>query len=51
MLLIDGTHEGSGWGQDLVDEDEDGLFWRELDTFPNHVDELSHSEILQGAVC
>ena len=46
MLLIDGTHEGSGWGQDLVDEDENGLFWCELDTFPDYVDELSHSEVL-----
>ena len=46
MLLIDSTHEGSGWGQHLVDEDKDGLLWRELDTLPDHVDELSHSEIL-----
>lgn len=46
MLLIDGAHEGSGWRQDLVNEDEDGLLRRKLDTFPDHVDELPHSEIL-----
>jgi len=46
VLLIDGAHEGGGWGQDLVNEDEDSLLWRKLDTFPDHVDELSHSEIL-----
>ena len=49
MLLINGAHEGGGWGQDLVDEDEDSLLWCELDAFPDHVDELSHSEILEGA--
>ena len=51
MLLVDGAHEGSGWRQDFVDEDKDGLLWRELDTFPDYVHELSHSEILRGAVC
>ena len=47
MFLIDGAHEGSGWRKDFVDEDEDSLLWRELDTFPDYVDELSHSEILK----
>ena len=51
MLLIDSAHEGGGWRQDLVNEDEDSLLWCELDTFPDHVDELPHSEILWGAMC
>jgi len=51
MFLIDGTHESSGWRQDFVDENKDGLLRRELDTFPDHVDELPHSKILQGAMC
>ena len=51
MLLVDGAHEGSSWGQDLVHEDEDGLLWCELDPFPDHVHELPHCKILQGAMC
>lgn len=45
MLLVDGAHQRSSWGKDLVDEDEDGLLRAELDALANHVDELAHGEI------
>jgi hypothetical protein len=45
VLLVDGGHERSGRGEDLVDEDEDGLLGRELDALADHVDELAHGEI------
>ena len=45
MLLIDARHQGSSWWQDLVDKDEDGLLWRELDTLADDVDELADGEI------
>lgn len=46
MLLVDRAHECRCWRQDLVDEDEDGLLRRKLDTLPNNVDELAHGQIL-----
>ena len=42
MLLVDTAHERSAWGQDLIDEDEDGLFWAQLDALADHVDELAY---------
>lgn len=45
VLLVDGAHQRSSWGKDLVDEDEDGLLRAELDALANHVDELAHGEI------
>ena len=45
MLFVDAAHEGSSWWQNLVDEDKDGLFWRELDALANNVDELADSEV------
>ena len=45
MLLVDFGHEFGGWWQNLVDEDEDGLLWRELDTLADDVDELADGEI------
>lgn len=45
MLLINATHESGCWWQDLVDEDEDGLFWAKLDPLSNNVDELADGEI------
>ena len=45
MLFIDGAHEcGCGW-QNLIDEDEDGFFWAELDALANHVDKLSDGQV------
>lgn len=45
VLLVDTAHESSGGWQNLIDEDEDGLFWRELDAFADHVDELADGKI------
>lgn len=45
MLFVDAAHEGGGGGQDLVDEDEDGLLRRKLNALADHVDELSDSEV------
>ena len=46
VLLIDGTHERCRRREDFIDEDEDRLLRRELDTFPYYVDELANSEVL-----
>jgi hypothetical protein len=45
VLLVDAAHESSGWRQDLVDEDEDGLLWAELDAFANNINELADGEV------
>ncbi len=45
MLLVDARHQGGGWWQDLVDEDEDSLLWRELDALADDVNELADGKI------
>ncbi len=45
VLLVDAAHQGSGWRQNLIDEDEDGLLRGELDPLPDDVDELADGEI------
>lgn len=45
MLFVDTAHKCSRWGQDLIDEDEDSLFGRELDTLADNVDELADCEV------
>ena len=45
VLLVDAAHQGGGWRQDLIDEDEDGLLRGELDPLPDDVDELPDGEI------
>ena len=45
MLLVNGAHQGRGRRQDLVDEDEDGLFGRELDALADDVDELADGQV------
>lgn len=45
VLLVDAAHQSSSGRQNLVDEDENGLLRRQLDTLTNHVDELAHREI------
>ena len=45
VLLVYGGHESGGGRQDLVDEDENGLLGRELDSLADHVDELAYGEI------
>ena len=50
MLFVDAAHERScGW-QDLIDEDEDGLLWTQLDAFADDVDELADGEICRDQV-
>lgn len=50
VLLVDGRHQGGGWGQDLVHKDEDGLLGRQLDAFADHVHELADSQICGNQV-
>ena len=45
VLLVDAAHQRGGRGQHLVDEDEDGLFRRQLDALADHVDELADGEV------
>lgn len=45
MLFIDAAHERSSRGENLVDEDEDGLLRRELYALADHIDELAHGEV------
>jgi hypothetical protein len=45
VLFVDAAHKGSGWGENLLDEDEDGLLRRELDSLANNIDELADGEV------
>lgn len=45
VLLVDAAHECRGRWQHLIDEDEDGLLWAELDTLADDIDELSDCKI------
>jgi hypothetical protein len=45
VFLVDRAHERSGRRKDLIDEDEDGLFGRELDALADYVDELTDGEV------
>ena len=45
VLLVNAGHQCSGWWQELVDEDEDGLLWGELDALADDVDELADGEV------
>lgn len=45
MLFVDRAHQCCSWWQDLIDEDEDGLLWRKLDSLSDYVDELAYGEI------
>ena len=51
VLVVDRTHQLRRWWKDLVDEDEDGLLWCELNPFPDYVHELADGEVLSnGAI-
>jgi len=50
VLFVDAAHECGSWWQDLVDEDEDGLFWGELDALADNVDELADSKVCWNQV-
>jgi len=45
VFLVNAAHERGGRWQDLIDEDEDGLLGRELDTLADYVDELTDGKI------
>lgn len=45
MLLVYRAHQSGSRGEDLIDEDEDGLLGRQLDALADHVDELADSEV------
>jgi hypothetical protein len=45
MLFVDAAHESSSWGQDLIDEDEDGLLGGELDSLADDVDKLAYGKV------
>ena len=45
VLLVDAAHKRGGGGQDLVDEDEDGLLGRQLDALADDVDELADGQV------
>ena len=49
VFLVDRAHQGRRRRQDLVHKDEDGLFWGELDTFTDDVDELTDRQVLSKA--
>ena len=42
--------ELTGWGQDVVDKDEDGLLGAELDPFPDDVHELPSGQVSRHQV-
>lgn len=45
MLVVDAAHESRRGREDLIDEDENGLFRRQLDALANDIYELTDSEV------
>ena len=45
VLLVYRAHQSRGRGENLIDEDEDGLFGREFDPLPDNIDELAHGQV------
>lgn len=45
VLLVDAAHQGSGGWQHLIDEDEDGLLWAQLDALADDIDELTDGQV------
>ena len=50
MLFIDTAHQSSGRGENLIDENKDGLFGGELDPLPDDVDELAHRQVRRNEI-
>jgi hypothetical protein len=50
VFLVYRAHQSSGRWQNLVNEDEDGLLWRELDALSNHIDELANGEVCRDKI-
>lgn len=46
MLLI----RAAVGGEDLIDEDEDSLLWRQLDALANNIYELADGEICRNQI-
>ena len=45
VLLVDAAHECGSRRQHLINEDEDGLLWGELDALADNVYELADREV------
>lgn len=45
MFLVNAAHQRSRRREDLINEDEDGLLRRKLDTLADDVDELANGEV------
>jgi hypothetical protein len=45
VLLVDAAHQGSGGWQHLIDEDEDGLLWAQLNALADDIDELTDGQV------
>lgn len=45
MFLIYGAHECGSGREDFINENEDGFFGGELDTFADDIDKLPNSEV------
>jgi hypothetical protein len=50
VLVVDAAHQSGSRRQDLIDKDEDGLLWGELDPLPDYVDELADGEICRHQI-
>jgi hypothetical protein len=50
VLLVDAAHQRGCWRKDLIDKDEDGLLWGQLDPLADDVDELAYRQIRRDQV-
>ena len=50
MVVVDGGHERSGRGKDVVYEDENSLLRRQLDALPHDVHKLAYGQVLRDQV-
>lgn len=42
VLLVDRAHERGGGRENVFDKDENGLLWRQLDSFPRPISDPSY---------
>jgi hypothetical protein len=45
VLLVDAAHQGRSRWQDLINEDEDGLLRRQLNSLADDVDKLAYGQV------
>ena len=45
VLFVDAAHESGRGGQDLIDENKDGLLRAKLDALADHVDKLAYCQV------